>query len=150
MHPHEILVRRWYDEVWNQGSEASLEALLHADARAHDFPYPGDIQDRGSFQQSVRHLRSIFGEFHVTVHEVVANDDLAFIRWSVDARHTGDGLGFPATHRPVAVSGMTMVRVRDGQIEEGWNAFDFTRVVHDLQAASHPTGKPGSPNSPTA
>lgn len=138
MHPHEILVRRWYDEVWNNGSEASLEALLHADARTHDFPTPGTTQDRESFKQCVRDLHSTFGELHVTVHEVVANDTLACIRWSVDARHTGDGLGFPATHRPVAVTGLTMVRVRDGQIEEGWNALDFTRVVQELKAASRP------------
>jgi hypothetical protein len=50
----------------------------------------------------------------------------------VVARHVGDALGGPATHKGVDFWGITIARVRDGRIVEGWNCFDFLRMYQQL------------------
>jgi predicted ester cyclase len=50
----------------------------------------------------------------------------------VRGKHSGDSLGFAATHSPVEFTGMTIVRVKDGKIVEGWNNFDFMRMYQQV------------------
>ncbi len=138
MHPNETLARRWFEEVWNQGDETSLETLLHPAARAHDFPAPGHIADRATFIQSVRDFRETFSELKFIVEDVVVNDHTMAIRWYLTARHTGYGLGILPTQQPITLSGITMAKVLDGQIVEGWTAQDLTRLIMQLQDATRP------------
>ncbi len=50
----------------------------------------------------------------------------------VRGRHSGDSLGFAATYAPVEFSGISIIRVKDGQIVEGWNNFDFMKMNRQL------------------
>jgi len=50
----------------------------------------------------------------------------------VTATHGGPGLGVAATGRPVSVHGMTMARIADGRIAEGWNCYDFLGLFQQL------------------
>jgi len=50
--------------------------------------------------------------------------------------HQGDGLGFAATNKPVDFTGMLIVRVKDGQIVEAWNEFNFMDMYSQIGALS--------------
>jgi predicted ester cyclase len=56
----------------------------------------------------------------------------------VTARHIGPTLGGPATNKPVQFWGMCIARVRDGQIVEGWNCFDFLSMYQQLGWVKNP------------
>ena len=47
-------------------------------------------------------------------------------------RHTGDTLGGKATDKPVDFTGVTIARVENGNIVEGWNNFDFLTMYQQL------------------
>jgi predicted ester cyclase len=47
--------------------------------------------------------------------------------------HSGDGLGFPATGRKGILHGSSFVRIKDGQITEGWNQMDMQALVSSLR-----------------
>jgi predicted ester cyclase len=53
-------------------------------------------------------------------------------RCTARATHRSDSLGFAATDRAVAFDGMCIARVRDGQIVEAWNNFDFLSMYRQL------------------
>jgi predicted ester cyclase len=59
-------------------------------------------------------------------------------RWSGTGTHRGDGLGFPATGRQVEFHGMTIVRVEQGKLVEGWNVFDQLGMLQQLGVVSLP------------
>lgn len=46
--------------------------------------------------------------------------------------HTGDALGIAPTGEPVALSGISICQIQDGQIIKGWNALDLTRITAHL------------------
>ena len=53
-------------------------------------------------------------------------------RCLVRAKHEGEGLGIAATKSPVEFTGMTIVRVKDGKLVEGWNNFDFMTMNRQI------------------
>ena len=53
-------------------------------------------------------------------------------RWTATMLHTGDGLGVPATGRPVTVTGMSMARLRNGRMVEGWNNWDTMELMQQI------------------
>lgn len=60
--------------------------------------------------------------FTVTVHNTLAERDLAAVHWTArgTSTGTGTGLGFSATGRAVQVTGTTPFRMADGRIAEEW------------------------------
>jgi predicted ester cyclase len=52
----------------------------------------------------------------------------------VRGKHTGDHLGVAASNSPVEFTGISIVRIRDGQIVEAWNNFDFMSMNQQIGA----------------
>ena len=77
-------------------------------------------------------MRGGFPDIQWTLEEMIAEGDKVAARCSVRGRHTGDSLGFAATYVPVEFSGITIIRVKDGQIVEAWNNFDFMKMNQQL------------------
>jgi predicted ester cyclase len=63
------------------------------------------------------------------------------VRFTAAGTHTGDGLGFPATNARMRVSGITIARVEDGVLTEGWNIFDSMGLLQQLGILPPPAAK---------
>ena len=130
---HRAIVHRWFEEVWNQGKESTIDELLHPDAVIHGFPEPDSVTGREGYKAGYRKLHAAFSNIHMTVDDVISEGDTVAVRWTASMHHTGDGFGFPPTGEPVRIEGMSIVRLRDGRLIEGWNAYDLTRDIRRLQ-----------------
>jgi len=122
---NKTLMQRWFEEVWNQRRKESIHELFAADGIAHGLG-ADDSAIRGpeafaSFQEA---FVGGFPDLRVSVEDVLAEGDRVAIRWRAAGTLTGAGLGVAPTSRPMSVSGMSFVRIRDGQIIEAWNNFD--------------------------
>jgi hypothetical protein len=40
---NKLVVTRWFQEVWNQKSEAAIDQMSHPDGKAHGFPDPDSL-----------------------------------------------------------------------------------------------------------
>jgi len=47
-------------------------------------------------------------------------------------RHSGHGMGFAPTAKPMSITGMSILRVQNGQIVEAWNNFDVLGMHQQL------------------
>ena len=117
------LVLRWFEEVWNQSRREAIFELLAADCVIHD----GDTAIRGhdGFAAFYDRLQSEFTDFSITPGVVLAEGDLASLRWSVTARHKASG-------KQTQVSGISIVRIRDGKFVEAWQNWDQAGLVAQL------------------
>jgi steroid delta-isomerase-like uncharacterized protein len=119
------LMRRWFQEVWNEGKTETVRELLAPNAVGIGQAGPqAVIRGPAEFIPFVEQLRGAFPDIHVTVEDVFAADDKVVLRWSATMTHRGDHLGMPATGKPVSSTGITIARIRDGQIVEGWDNWD--------------------------
>lgn len=130
------LLHRWFEEVWNRGRAEAIDALFADDGIAHGLADETGAPLRGpaAFREFHRKFRGAFPDIVVTIEDTVAEGDLVAARCTVQAVHTGDDLGLPATQRPMQITGMSIVRIRDGKIVEAWNNFDFMSMFRQLGA----------------
>lgn len=128
------LIHRWFEEVWNKGREEAVDEMFAEDGVAHGLADAKDLKLRGpeGFKPFFRKFREAFPDIQVTVEDCITEGDRIAARCTVRASHTGAGLGVAATNRPVEFTGITIVRVRDGKIVEGWNNFDFMSLYQQI------------------
>jgi len=127
------LMRRWFDEVWNQGQAESIDKLFPEHAVLWGVGRPENrSQGPGDFKQFYQALRSACPDIHIKLEHVVQEGDTAFGRWTATMTHTGEGLGLTPTGRAIKLCGMSALRVRDGQVVEGWNNWDQVGLARQL------------------
>jgi steroid delta-isomerase-like uncharacterized protein len=133
---NDALIRRWFEEVWNQGRVESIDELFAADGIAHGLSDDPANPLRGpqAFKDFHASFRKAFPDIVVTVEDTIAEGDKVVARCSVRAKHTGELLGLAPTQLPMEISGTVIVRVRDGQFVEAWNHFDFMTMYKQLGA----------------
>jgi steroid delta-isomerase-like uncharacterized protein len=131
---NKALIRRWFEEVWNQGRAETIEELLAEDGVVHGLADATGAPVRGPAEFKAFHtqFRAAFPDITVTVEDTIAEGDLVVARCSVRGKHGGDSLGFKATQAPVEFTGIAIVRVQDGKFVEAWNNFDFMTMNKQL------------------
>ena len=131
------VILRWFDEVWNHGRRHVIDEMLPAEFVIHE----GEEATQGpeGFKTFFDRMHAAFSDIHVTTHEVVSEADYTFVRWSVTMRHSGDGLGMPATGREVRTTGMTLARFKDGKLVEAWQNWDMLGLHWQIKSPE-PTG----------
>lgn len=132
---NKALVQRWFKEVWNQGKESTIDELFHSQGKVYGFPEPESVLiGPEGFKTIHRAFRNAFGDLHIVLDELIAEGDRVAIRWTSSGTHSGDGLGFPATKKKVTIPGSSFLTCRNGQITEGHNYMDLTKMTLGLQS----------------
>lgn len=136
------LAYRWFEEVWNQGREETIDELFAPDGIAHGLGEgEADVRGPEAFKPFARNLRGSLPDIHIRVEDMLAEGDRVALRVSVDGTHKGEGLGVPPTGRRVRFSGIIIIRVRGGQIVEGWNSWDQLGLLQQIGAIPAPGKK---------
>jgi len=135
---NEQLLRRWFEEVWNQKNAAAIDEMMAPDCIAYGLPDPDAIL-RGpeSFKELHRSFCGAFPDIQISVLDVIAAGDRVAARWRATGTHLGDHLGFPATGRQMILDGATIGIVRDGLLREGWNMMDMGHLFESLRSEPH-------------
>jgi steroid delta-isomerase-like uncharacterized protein len=133
---NKVLVRRWFEEVWNKGRAAAIDELLAGNSVVHGLgPNP---QGPAEFKKFHAAYRNAFPDVTIQIEAMVAEGDVVATRWSGKATHRGDGLGFAATGKTVRFSGMVFIRVEGGKFVEGWNVFDQLGMLQQIGVVNLP------------
>ena len=129
------IMRRWFQEVWNEGRTETVYELFAPDAIAHgQESAEAELRGPKEFEAFVRKIRGAFSKIQLTVDDVFATGDKGVLRWSGVMTHTGDALGMPASGRTIRLRGITMVRFADGKVVEGWDNWDQLGMMQQIGA----------------
>jgi len=126
-------MHRWFEEVWNNQNEAAIEEMFGADGVGHGLggePIVGPENVKTFHRAFV----SAYPDLKVHVEDTVVEGDKIATRCRVTGSHQGNGIGVAPTNTPVEFTGMVIVRVRDGQIVEAWNEFNFMEMYKQVGA----------------
>jgi len=130
---NKALVHRWFQEVWNEGRESTIDEM-HAEDGVSFGLGGAETEVRGPEQFKVffRNLRSALPDTHLKIVETIADGSKIAVRFEVEATHTGSGLPFPPTGRRVKFSGMSIVELADGKLVRAWNSWDQLGMLIQL------------------
>ena len=77
------------------------------------------------FEQVFRNLVDACSDLRVTIEDQIAEGDKVAVRWSDIGTHTGGShLGVPATGKQIILTGIDILRIRDGRVVERWSESD--------------------------
>jgi predicted ester cyclase len=124
------ILHRWFEEVWNKQRREAIAEMLAPEAIFHE----AGALTRGpeGFYPFWDRMHASFSAIHVTVHDTIVEHDQLCCRWTCSLRHTGVGLGVPATGKTLEVTGISIVRVAGGMIVEGWQNWDMLGLLEQI------------------
>ena len=123
------LTKRWFREVWEEGNAKTIDELAPA-MKLHGLQ--SDPLDAAAFKEFHRKFLAAFSEIRVELKECFGDDERSAFVMVFHARHTGDGLGIPATSRRVSVLGIGTARFQNGKVVEAYNQFDEAGMMRQL------------------
>jgi steroid delta-isomerase-like uncharacterized protein len=125
---NKALVRRMYEET--DFGAGTLGDVFAPNLKAHIAGAPP--VDRESFQQDMQMFYTAFSDFSYTFENLVAEGDKVAVRVTIQATHTADFMGLPATGKQISVTSTGIARIQDGQIAEWWNSPDRLGLMQQL------------------
>jgi steroid delta-isomerase-like uncharacterized protein len=128
------IVRRYYDELWNQWDVGVAEELI-----SPDVTFRGSIGlgTRGldGFKAYVELIREGFADFNNTIEDLIAEGDRVVARLSYRGTHGGTVLDIPPTGKTVVYSGVAIFRIVSHKIVDVWVLGDVHGLMEQLKGA---------------
>jgi steroid delta-isomerase-like uncharacterized protein len=132
-----LLVRRWFQEVWNQKRQDTIRELVSPDCVAHGTSDTGgDLHGPDGWLELQARLVDAFPDIHIELQDILAVDDKIAVRWTATMHHHGHSLGVPATGAELKLSGMGFARISGGKIVETWDVWDRLSMFQQIEAAA--------------
>jgi steroid delta-isomerase-like uncharacterized protein len=133
------LIRRWFEEVWNQGREETIDRMCAKEAVGQGQAQHGvEIQGPEHFKQLWRTIRGAFSNIHIDIHDTIEQDDKVVARWTLTMIHTGTFVGVTATNKGIQVNGISIQRFVNGQIVTAWDNWDQLALMVQIGAVPEP------------
>ena len=127
------LMRRWFDEVWNQRRESAIDEMFATHGKGHHFPETGGVfRGPDELKPVYRSFCSAFPDLRVTVEDVISEGSKVAVRWSATMTHLGDGLGMPPTGKKATLPGSSFAVIVEGKMIEAWNFIDMGHLYQQL------------------
>jgi len=122
---NKAVARVWFEDVMNH---RDVDAIDRAYAEDYVFTRSDGIRVQGREESKAvaSALIAAVPDRVSVVEQQIAEGDLVTTRWMSRGTQTGDLVGSPATNGPVTVRGVTISRIRDGQIVEDWEMIQIT------------------------
>ena len=131
---NKAVLRRYFEEVWNQGRLELLDELVAPSYENHDPAVPGLPRGPEGLTPIIAGFRAAFPDLHVTIDDQIAEGDKVVTRYTMRGTHQGAFMGLPPTGKHMAVSGIQIERVVQGQIVEHWRKSDDLGMMQQLGA----------------
>jgi predicted ester cyclase len=115
------------------GRLEEAEALLAPELISHNLP-PGLPDGREGARIFYETLLSAFEDLEIAIDELIADGDRAAAATTMRGTHTGELMGIAPSGRRIAVTGIDVVRVADGQIVEHRGLTDTVGLLRQVGA----------------
>jgi len=114
---NKALMRRIYEEMWNQAKPALAAEI---------FTQPAGVE------RFVSQFLLSFPNLQHSVEEMIEEGDQVTVKFSAHGTHTGAWLDFAPTGKPIQYSGMTWVRIADGKVSKHYTWWDKAGLKEQL------------------
>lgn len=124
--------KRWFQEVWQQHNSVAIMALTSPDVKGH-LEGGQEIEGPAEFIIFHQQLLAALPDLQLEVLHLLGDEQQVWVHWKATGTHTGQGLGTKATRRPLTFSGMSLFRVVNGRIVEGWDCWNQAQLLTQMR-----------------
>ncbi len=120
-HENKQIVRRLFDEIWNQGQLAVADEI---------FARPDSVK------AYIGHFRQAFPDIQHTPTDMIAEGDKVVVTWTAKGTQTGQWHNIAPANKPIEYQGTTVVRLKGGKIVDHNTVWDMLIVLEQLDLVS--------------
>ena len=126
---NKAIARLFLDELWNRVNFEAVDRLMASDYDGHSSTV---INGPGGARQFVPTMRAAFPDFQFEVLDQVAEGDRVATRWAAHGTHQGEFQGVPPSGKRVKITGITIFRLADRKLIEGWTSEDVLGLLQQI------------------
>ena len=131
---NKTVVRRLFDELWNKGNMLVADELIVPNYMHHDPSTPDFGKGPEGEKKRVNLYRTAFHDLRLSIEELLAEGETVVARWSCRGVHKGELNGIAPTGKQIAITGVTICRLANGKIVEGFVNWDALGLMRQLGA----------------
>ena len=129
---NKALVRRSFEEVFNQGNLYAVEEIFASDHVLHDPTSPEEIRGTEGMRDYVGMYRAAFPDLQQTIEDQFAEGEKVATRLTGRGTHQGDLMGIAPTGNRIEAPGIVINRISSGKIAESWANYDAMGMMQQL------------------
>jgi len=111
----------FFNEIWNQGDESAIDKFISVNTVGND---PQFGTGRESFRKKWREWQSAFPDINFRIDDVIVEGNKVVTRWHLTGTQSGPLEGMPPSNKKVAVDGVSIDEIKNGQLISGFDAWD--------------------------
>jgi steroid delta-isomerase-like uncharacterized protein len=128
---NKMIAYRVLDELWNHENADVIDEFVASDYDGHSstvFHGP-----EGAIQFVLR-VHEAFPDFQFTIEDQIAEGDRVATRWHCQGTHQSEFLGISPTNTQMSMTGITIFRIANGKLIDGWTNEDILGMLQQLGA----------------
>ncbi len=133
---NKAIVLRIYEAI-NSGDFQTLDSLFADTFIEHEDGV--EPPTKAGAIEALQLMRKAFGDFTITVDDMIAQGDKVFVRATMSGIHQGEFLGIPATGRQVRTPVADFLRIAGWKAIEHWGLSDTGVLMLQLGAIELPS-----------
>ncbi len=131
---NKTIVRRLYEEVWNQRKLGVVDELLSASHALQDPNRPGSQVGPELYKRRVAELIRGFPDLRFTIEDTIAEGEKFVACWMFSGTHQGEFMEVRATGKKISVEGITIHHIKNGKILDSCTQWDALGLMRQLGA----------------
>ena len=136
------LVRRFYEEAWDQGKLDVIDELFAEDYVRHDLRPTQALPGPDGMKQITADFRAAFPDLRLDVDIVISEHEFVAARWTATGTHTGRWGAVEPSGQMVRFSGVNIFRFENGKVSELWNHRDDLGLMQQVGAPIYAGARP--------
>jgi steroid delta-isomerase-like uncharacterized protein len=137
---NKYLIRRLYEEVWNERKLDVVDELISPSHALHDPNVSGLQMGPDAYKRQVAQFTTAFPDLHFAIEDIFSENDKLVASWMISGTHKGEYEGIPPTEKEISVNGITIHHIANGKILDSYVSWDALGLMRQLGHAS-PLGK---------
>jgi steroid delta-isomerase-like uncharacterized protein len=129
---NQVLVHRFFEELWNARHLSLADELFSADHTYHDPSIPWAGPGPEGMKQVVSTYHQAFPDARMNIDDQFVAEDRVVTRWTAQGTHTADLQGIAPTGKQIHVEGIWIHRLASGKIVESWDVWDTVGMLQQL------------------
>jgi steroid delta-isomerase-like uncharacterized protein len=132
LEPNKELVRRLYEEAFNEGDLDLVDELVAPDVVTHNPIILDAPTGPDSIRGGLEMIRKAFPDFHVEVEDLIAEGDRVAVLLTMSGTNEGDYRRGGATGKRGTMRAFFIWRIADGKLAESWGLADRFGFLQEL------------------
>jgi steroid delta-isomerase-like uncharacterized protein len=129
------IIRRLYEEVWNQHNPEAADEFVAYDVFTRDM-VPEHQHGIDGYKHLIRWLHTAFPDLRYDTEDIIAEGDKVATFVTLSGTHTGPLRDLAATGKQVSVKHAHWFRVANGKVVETWSVRDDLGLMQQVKGYS--------------